>query len=131
MKEFSSDNCKSFCGIKRLAFAEAKVGCKEPPSWPGSPSVHTEFSAKFKEILTVLIGVLAATKPSQVTSQIVSNDEMDSDSEHKDMLYKPAFNIMASEFWGEHHCLSYLRNLGDVISLMGCIYQLRQVADEY
>jgi hypothetical protein len=110
----------------RLAVKNLRRGRGHPASIP-----DPEFPAKFKEILTILIGVLAATKPSQVTSQIDPEDEIVYDSEHKDVLYKPAFNEFASDSWEKHNCPSVLRVLGDTIDFMGCIYQLRQVADEY
>jgi hypothetical protein len=93
------------------------------------PDLH--FPAKFKDILTILIGVLAATKPSQVTSHLDSEDEIDSDSDLDPVSYDAAFNSITLESWEEQTCPSILRNLGDVVSLMGCIYQLRQIADEY
>jgi hypothetical protein len=110
-----------------LAVKNLRHGRGHPASIP-----DLDFPAKFKEILTILIGVLAATQPSQVTSHLDSEDESDSDHEHEEaVLYEPAFHSMASECWGEQTCPSVLRNLGDVISVMGCIYQLRRVADEY
>jgi hypothetical protein len=65
--------------------------------------------AKLKDILTVLIGVLAATKPSQVTSYLDSEDEVDSDSELEPVSYDVAFNSIASESWEEQTCPSNLR----------------------
>jgi hypothetical protein len=132
MKAFNFDNC-SFAESNvwplvrpRLALKNHRCGRGHPASIP-----DLEFLAKFKKMLTILLGVLAATKPSQVTSQITPEDEIVFDSEHEDVLCEPAFNSMASESWEEHSCPSVLRNLGDAISLMGCIYQLRQVAHEY
>jgi hypothetical protein len=110
----------------RLAIKNVRRGRNHPASIP-----DLEFPAKFKEILTILIGVLAATKPSQVMSQIDPEVEIVSDSEHEDVLYEPAFNEFASDSWEKHNCPSVLRVLGYAADFMGCIYQLWQVADEY